>query len=126
VKMKPSHGTVLANYTLLLQIVSNLLSNAIKFVPDGITPMIQVWCETVGQSIRIWVEDNGIGIEPNHQERIFRVFERLHGPETYEGTGIGLAIVQKAVARMEGKVGIEPNVPQGTRFWVEFKKAALA
>jgi signal transduction histidine kinase len=69
------------------------------------------------------VEDNGIGIAAEHRERIFDVFERLHSSETYPGTGIGLAIVRKGLERMSGKVGVESEVGQGSRFWVELRKA---
>ncbi len=72
--------------------------------------------------IRLWVEDNGIGIAPEHQKRIFRVFERLHGIESYPGTGIGLAIVQKGVDRMGGQVGVESQLGQGSRFWIQLRK----
>ena len=78
---------------------------------------------TPDNSVRLWVEDNGIGIEPKHQERIFNVFERLHGAETYPGTGIGLAIVRKGVERMGGRVGVESQLGQGSRFWIELRKA---
>lgn len=74
--------------------------------------------------IRLWVEDNGFGIKPEHQERIFKVFERLHGQETYPGTGIGLAIVRKAMERMGGRVGVESSLAQGSRFWLEGEKPA--
>jgi PAS domain S-box-containing protein len=70
-------------------------------------------------TIRLWVEDNGIGIATEHQKRIFGVFERLHGIESYPGTGIGLAIVQKGVERMGGQVGVESQVGKGSRFWIE-------
>ncbi len=73
-------------------------------------------------TIRLWVEDNGIGIAPEHQKRIFRVFERLHGIESYPGTGIGLAIVQKAVDRMGGQVGVESQLGKGSRFWIQLRK----
>ncbi len=72
--------------------------------------------------IRLWVEDNGIGIAPEHQKRIFRVFERLHGIESYPGTGIGLAIVQKGIDRMGGQVGVESQLGQGSRFWIQLRK----
>ncbi|MEG4395864.1 CHASE3 domain-containing protein [Microcoleus sp. BROC3] len=73
-------------------------------------------------TIRLWVEDNGIGIAPEHQKRIFRVFERLHGIESYPGTGIGLAIVQKGIDRMGGQVGVESQLGQGSRFWIQLRK----
>ncbi|MEG3972910.1 CHASE3 domain-containing protein [Microcoleus sp. T2B6] len=72
--------------------------------------------------IRLWVEDNGIGIAPEHQKRIFGVFERLHGIESYPGTGIGLAIVKKGVDRMGGQVGVESQLGQGSRFWIQLRK----
>ncbi|MEG5172447.1 CHASE3 domain-containing protein [Microcoleus sp. B3-D7] len=72
--------------------------------------------------IRLWVEDNGIGIALEHQKRIFRVFERLHGIESYPGTGIGLAIVKKGLDRMGGQVGVESQVGQGSRFWIQLRK----
>ncbi|MEG4353303.1 CHASE3 domain-containing protein [Microcoleus sp. LAD1_D5] len=72
--------------------------------------------------IRLWVEDNGIGIAAEHQKRIFRVFERLHGIESYPGTGIGLAIVKKGVDRMGGQVGVESQLGQGSRFWIQLRK----
>ena len=64
---------------------------------------------------------NGIGIAPEHQERIFRIFERLNG-STYTGTGIGLSIVRKGVERMNGRVGVTSAPGQGSRFWIELPK----
>ncbi len=72
--------------------------------------------------IRLWVEDNGIGIQSEYQERIFKVFERLHGQETYPGSGIGLAIVRKGMERMGGHWGVESSIGQGSRFWLEVPK----
>ena len=69
--------------------------------------------------MRIWVEDNGIGIAKEHQNRIFNVFERLHGQETYPGTGVGLAIVKAGVERMGGTSGVESVLGDGSRFWIE-------
>jgi signal transduction histidine kinase len=75
--------------------------------------------ERRGDFARVWVEDNGIGIAPEHCDRIFRIFERLHDRDKYTGTGIGLAIVQKAITRMGGKVGVESELGRGSRFWFE-------
>jgi len=69
--------------------------------------------------VRLWIEDNGIGIKPEHQHRIFGMFERLHPERNYEGTGVGLAIVRKAVQRMGGAVGVESDGLSGSRFWLE-------
>lgn len=72
--------------------------------------------------IRLWVKDNGIGIAKEHYDRIFQVFERLHGIETYAGTGIGLAIVRKGIERMGGRIGVESKVNEGSSFWIELPK----
>jgi signal transduction histidine kinase len=75
--------------------------------------------------IRLWIEDNGIGIAPEHQQRIFNVFERLHTQESYPGSGIGLAIVRKGVERMGGQVGVESIEGQGSRFWIQLQKFSM-
>lgn len=103
----------------LVQVIANLLSNAIKFVAPGVTPQVRIWAEPYGHKVRLWVEDNGIGIPPEHMERIFRVFERLHGIETYPGTGIGLAIVSKGMERMGGSTGVVSQDGKGSRFWID-------
>jgi PAS domain S-box-containing protein len=109
---------VRANAAVLGDVVSNLLSNALKFVPEETPPHIRIWADN-GACVRLWIEDNGIGIKPQYHDRIFRVFERLQPPERYPGTGIGLAIVRKGIERMGGRVGVESEVGQGSRFWLE-------
>ncbi|MEW6496941.1 MAG: ATP-binding protein, partial [Cyanobacteriota bacterium] len=108
---------------ILVQIVVNLLSNAVKFVAPGVQPQIRVWAQEQDNWVRLWVEDNGIGIEPQYQEKIFGVFDRLHGRDAYPGTGIGLAIVRKGAERLGGQVGVESAPAQGSRFWVELQAA---
>ncbi|MDJ0726033.1 MAG: PAS domain S-box protein [Prochloraceae cyanobacterium] len=115
-------SNIFGNQTVLIQIVVNLLSNAIKFVSDGVKPKIRIWTATEGDRVRLWIADNGIGISPQYQERIFNVFERLHGTETYPGTGIGLAIVKKGMERLGGKFGLESEFDRGSRFWIEGNK----
>ncbi|MCL4471010.1 MAG: ATP-binding protein [Gammaproteobacteria bacterium] len=122
----PSLPQVTGHLPTLTQVIANLVDNAIKFVPPGTTPSVKVWTEERGGRVRLWVEDNGIGISPEHQARIFRVFERLHGVETYPGTGIGLAIVHKGAERMGGEAGVESMLGKGSRFWVELDKSPRA
>ncbi|HUS36394.1 MAG TPA: ATP-binding protein [Verrucomicrobiae bacterium] len=110
---------VVAHRAVLELMIVNLLDNALKFVAPDRTPKISVTCERRGQTVRLWVRDNGIGIAAEHQHKIFRIFERLHGVETYPGTGIGLALVQKAAERMNGSVGLESTPGQGSAFWIE-------
>ena len=113
---------VLAHPTIIQQILHNLISNALKFVAPGTSPRIKICAKTNKSSVRLWIEDNGIGIAPEFHEKIFVLFERLHGGG-YPGAGMGLAIVHKAVQRMGGAVGVESEPGQGSRFWVEFPVA---
>jgi PAS domain S-box-containing protein len=115
---------VKANRAVLVQVLTNLISNALKF--GGERPLVRVRAERNGHNARIWVEDQGIGIAPQHHERIFRAFERLHGVERYPGTGIGLAIVHKGIQRLGGRVGVESREGQGSRFWFELPRAGAA
>jgi signal transduction histidine kinase len=114
---------VLAHCSPLEQIIANLLSNALKFAKKDQVPTIHLYTEDRAEFLRIWVEDKGIGIEPQYYERIFRMFERLHGTNAYPGTGMGLAIVKKAIERMGGRVGIDSKPDEGCRFWFELRKA---
>jgi signal transduction histidine kinase len=133
--------TVLAHGPTLSQVLFNLVSNALKFVKPGVPPQIHIRAEEAPSTlpstpplrppaippaqpgfIRIWVEDNGIGIAPEHQEQIFRLFLRLHR-DAYDGTGVGLAIVQKAIERMGGRIGVDSPRGHGSRFWFDLRKA---
>lgn len=115
-------GDVEAHSPTLLQVLVNLLSNAVKFVTPGVGARVRVYSHISESTVRLWIEDQGIGIAPEHQKRIFQPFERLHGIESYPGTGIGLAIVRKGIERMRGRVGVESTVGQGARFWFELPK----
>lgn len=112
-------ASMYGNRTILFQAILNLLSNAIKFVAPGVQPSIRLRTEANDDTVLLWVEDNGIGIDPKYGDRIFRVFERLHGNEAYPGTGIGLAIVRKGMERLGGRSGFESTLGQGSRFWIE-------
>jgi signal transduction histidine kinase len=112
---------VRANEASLTQVVSNLLTNAVKFVPPGTAPRVRVRAEPIEGDIRVWIDDNGIGIEARDQERIWTIFTRLGRAKDYDGTGIGLAIVRKAVERMQGAIGVESAPGQGSRFWFRLR-----
>lgn len=111
---------------LLSQCLTNLLSNAVKFTRPGEKPVVRVWSEErmteMQPMVRLWVADRGIGIGPEAHAVIFEIFQRLHGSTQYEGSGIGLAIVRKAVERMGGRVGVESTPGEGSRFWLELPK----
>jgi signal transduction histidine kinase len=113
--------TIIGNVVLLNQVLVNLIDNALKFVPSGRSPHIKIKATAQDKTLRLCIADNGIGIAPEHHEKIFDLFARLHRPTEYSGTGIGLALVKKAMERMMGKVGLDSTPGEGTTFWLEFR-----
>jgi signal transduction histidine kinase len=109
---------VIANHTLLQNSFIQLYENAVKFRKPNAEVSIRLRGDHVGDCIRFWVEDDGIGIAPEHHARIFKVFERLHGKE-FSGTGIGLALVKRWISVMGGTVGVESQLGEGSRFWIQ-------
>ena len=88
--------------------------------PD-VTPVVKIRAEHQEDACRIFVIDNGVGIDMSFSEQIFGVFERLHGVESYPGTGIGLAIVRRAMESMSGSFGVESEPGKGSCFWIELR-----
>ena len=109
---------VMAHPPSLAQVLDNLLSNAVRFTHPSRPPHILLRTGAVDSRVRIWVEDDGIGIPDQDLEKIWNLFSRVH-PERFEGSGIGLAVVRKAVERMGGKVGVDSQEGKGSRFWIE-------
>jgi signal transduction histidine kinase len=95
--------------SLLQQLVVNLLGNGLKFHRDGVPPVVRMSAERVGDEWEVKVSDNGIGIEPEYAEKVFVIFQRLHGRDRYPGTGIGLALAKKIVEFHGGRIGLDPR-----------------
>jgi signal transduction histidine kinase len=111
-----------ANGALLEQILTHIVSNALKYVAPGIDPKVRIWEEEEEASCTILVQDNGIGIEPDQHERIFHIFQRLYNENYCPGTGMGLAIVQKGVQRLGGRVRVESAPGRGSCFSIALPK----
>jgi signal transduction histidine kinase len=111
-----------ASRSHLVQLFQQLLENALKYRRPGVTPEIQVSAGERDGQAAFCVRDNGIGIAPEHQRRIFGLFKRLHTSEEYEGTGIGLAICQKIVEHYRGKIWVESRRGEGAAFFFTLGK----
>ena len=109
---------VLGNEAALTQTFSNLLDNAVKFRRPNASAVVEISAQVRDGRARISIRDHGIGIAPDHHDKIFQIFQQLS--REYEGTGIGLAIVKKSVERMGGAVGLDSAAGAGATFWVEF------
>ena len=107
--------TVMGDETQLLQLFQNLIGNAVKY-RDSKPPVVHVSCKQEGEHWLFSVRDNGIGIDPQYANRIFVIFQRLHGRDKYAGTGIGLAVCKKIVERHDGKIWVESELGKGATF----------
>ncbi len=116
-------ATPLGDPLLVEQVLLNLVSNALTYRREGISPRVAISSAEVDGQVTLSVEDNGIGIDAEHQASIFDVFTRLHSDEEYPGTGIGLAIVRKAARMMGGEVCVDSTPGSGSRFIVQLPAA---
>ncbi len=112
-------GSAFVHLGTVKQILGNLISNSLKFLAPGRPPLLRIYSRRENDTVRVWIEDNGIGIAPEFHEKIFGLFQRLHDAQQYPGTGVGLALVRKGAERMGGRAGVESNSGHGSRFWVE-------
>ena len=122
VHVEPPIPNVRGCVPILNQVLANLLTNAIKYTRDGETPSVRIYAETRPSGVVLKVADRGIGIEPKYHEKIFRIFERLHGYSRYPGSGVGLAIARRAVERMNGRIWVESEPGRGSTFCLELPK----
>ena len=117
---------VRGDLTLLVNIVINLFDNAMKYHRPDESPVIDVAYEITDQTVLLSISDNGIGIEPAYQKKIFKIFQRLHSQTDYPGTGIGLAAVKKALQMIDGEVCVESGPGKGSVFKVNLLKPLTA
>jgi PAS domain S-box-containing protein len=116
--------TVFADPSQMHQLLQNLIGNGLKFHRDGIPPRVIVRADTTEkETVRIEVEDNGIGIDEKYHNQLFTMFRRLHSREEYEGTGIGLAVCKKIVERHGGAIGVRSRLGEGSTFWFTLPRA---
>ncbi len=123
ISVEPSLPMVRGSRVILNQVLANLLTNALKYTPAGQAPRVHISGEVGERTVVLRVADEGIGIDPKFHERIFRIFERLHGYTRYPGSGIGLAIARRAVERMRGRIWVSSEPGKGSCFCIELPRA---
>ncbi len=110
--------SVPADRNRLAEILDNLLVNALKYACDGPEPRIEIGSLAADGEVRLFVRDNGPGIEPQQHENIFGLFQQLDA--TREGSGVGLAIVRRIMEVHHGRAWVESNIGEGATFWLAF------
>jgi len=123
IKIVSALPRVIGHEAYLTQAVSNILTNGVKFVARGAKPKIEIGAHADGEFVRVYFQDNGIGIAPEHRDRIFQIFGRVYSEKQYEGTGIGLAIAKKAAERLGGSIGVTSELGKGSCFYLLLKPA---
>ncbi|MCY7358942.1 MAG: two-component sensor histidine kinase [Rudanella sp.] len=114
--------TLLGHPTDMKQLFQNLLSNGLKYSQTGVSPVIKIWGEDQGTKYLLAVSDNGIGIEKQHFDKIFQLFQRLHSRNQYPGTGIGLATCKKIIDLYGGEIWLDSTVGTGSTFYLTIPK----
>ena len=122
IQIEGSLPHVFGNQAWLTQCFSNLLGNAVKFIAPGNLAHVKISAEIQDEDVFVRITDNGIGIAEKDRQRIFQLFQRIRPEKEYEGTGIGLTIVRKAVERMGGRIGFDSEPGKGSTFWIQFRK----
>ena len=115
---------VVGDRSLLGQVFTNLIENGLTYHRPGEPPRVELECRVEGGEVVVCVRDEGIGIDPSHRDRVFAIFQRLHSDEEYPGTGVGLAIVKKAVRLLGGTIRVESEPGKGSVFCVRLERSA--
>lgn len=127
VVLPPTLPEIRGNQTELIRLFQNLIGNALKYRDPERASVVEISTETTGDVCTLSIKDNGIGIAPEHFDRVFGIFQRLHSHDSYEGTGIGLAVCKKIVEHHGGRIWIESIPKEGTTFFftLHLSEAAL-
>src|SRR5690606_18129240 len=108
------------------RVLQNLVANGLKFRRPGVTPVVQITGRTDAEAVVIEVSDNGIGIENEYLDQVFKPFKRLHGVGKYEGSGIGLSVCRKIVERHGGRIDVTSTPGSGSRFTISLPNTEKA
>ena len=121
-KIEVPYDTIESDTETLRQVLTNYLDNAIKYSKKNTPGTVTIGGSHDDEYWTLWVKDDGIGFDPKYLDRIFEIFQRLHRVEEYPGTGVGLAIVRKAVERIGGKVRANSSLGEGSTFYLDIPK----